>query len=230
MTDATSSGTTGRVSTSGAWLACCVAAWAAATVAWHVAALAAVSAAPVFISGLSDQMDRQAGPAGVPREDARMIDLAFELASTLTPHARIADAGAVLLGLALFGGAFALLRGSEAGRRAARAMLAVKALLSLGSAAWLVVLFVTRLDAWRDRFAAAVAEFVRETPRGVSGASAGTRVSDWMDAAPIVFVGVVATSLTVTAVLFWLAGRPSTRAWCAARSGMRTVDSPAALR
>jgi len=168
MTDATNSGTTGRVSTAGAWLACFVAAWAAATVAWHVAALAAVGAAPTFISGLSDRMDRQAGPAGVPREDARMVDLASEFVNSVTPHARIADSGAALLGFALFCGAFAFLRGAEAGRRAARVMLAVKALLSIGSAAWLVVLYVTRLDDWRVRFAAAVSDFARETPRGVS--------------------------------------------------------------
>jgi hypothetical protein len=214
--------------TSGAWTGVLVAAWAASTTTWHVAWFAAVHAAPAIFGRLAAQAEE--GPAGEPAAVARIVELVFELSRTLQPHARIADAGAVVLGFALFCAAYALVRGSESGRRAARALLALKALASLGSAAWLVVLFVTTLRDWSGRFAAVVAELALDAPHGPRAASVNAQVSAWIDAAPVAFFGVVVAGTTVTLALAWLVGRPSARAWCAARSGDRTVDSPAPSR
>jgi hypothetical protein len=230
MNEANSSGASSRVSTAGAWTGVLVATWAALTVAWHVACLAAANVAPVLVAGYADRADEQAGPAGLPEPYARFFDLAFELARTLMPHARIADTSAALLGFALFCAGFALVRGSETGRRATRTLLAAKALHSVGSATWLVVLFVTKLDAWRDRFGAVVDEIARDAPRDVVRTSLSARATEWTNAAPVFVAGAIATSLTITAVLYWRAGRPSTRGWCAARSGLRPVDSPPAPR
>lgn len=216
------------VPTSGAWTGVLVAAWAASTTTWHVAWFAAVHAAPAVVGRLAAQAED--GPAGEPASVARIVELVFESARTLQPHARIADAGAVVLGFALFCAAFALVRGSESGRRAVRALLALKALASLGSAAWLVVLFVATLHDWSGRFAAAVAELALDAPHGPRAESFNAQVSAWIDAAPVAFAGVVVAGTTVTLALRWLVGRPSARAWCAARSGARTVDSSASSR
>jgi hypothetical protein len=230
MTDATSSGTTPRVSTSGAWFAVLVATWAAATVAWHVAWLSAVNLAPVFVGRVYDRADERSGPAGLPEPYARFFDLAGEALRTLGPYARIVDASAAMLGVALFCAAFALLRGAEVGRRATRTLLALKALHTTASAAWLVVLFVATLEAWRGRFVAVVEEIARDAPRDVWGASPGARAAEWIGAAPTVFAVVAATSLAITAVLFRAGGRPSVRAWCSVRGRRGTVDSSSGPR
>jgi len=228
MTHATAAGPSPRVPTTGAWIGLLVATWAALTVAWHVAWLAAVSAAPTIVDRIADRADQEGGPAGAPAHVARLVDLGFELARRLAPYARIADGSAVVLGLALFFAAFALVRGSETGRRGVRALLALKAAHSLAAAAWLVVLATTSLGAWRDRFAAVVVEFARDAAGGPS-ASHAADVSKALDAVPYVFAGVVATGVGVTAGLFLLAGRRSVRDWCAARSG-RPIETRAAPR
>jgi hypothetical protein len=216
MTNPTAAGPSPRVPTTGAWIGAFVATWAALTVVWHVAWLVAVSVTPSICSKIADRADQEGGPAGPPAHFVRLCDLGFELARRLETHTTFAVGSAVVLGLALFVAGFALMRGSEAGRRGARVLLALKAAHSLAAAAWLVVLATTQLGDWRGRFASVVADFAREASVG-SEAAAVADVSAAFDAAPFVFGGLVVTGVAVAAGLFLLCGRPSAREWCVAR-------------
>ncbi len=215
-----------RVSTAGAWVGALVAAWAGATVAWHVALLAASALAPALVANVSDAVEEQA--AGASEQTSKLADLAMEGVRRGAAYSRVFDGSAVALGFALFVAAFLLLRGSETGRRATRALLAVKSLHSIVAAAWFVFVVHAGAADWRARFLAAFDEIVRNAPSRAQHFA--ERASDALHKLPIAVAVTASLGALVSAALWRLAGGPSARNWCAARNRMRPVASPSAPR
>jgi len=204
-----------RISTAGAWLGAFVATWAAATTTWHVAWLVATSFAPAFVNRAADAAYDQS--AAVDPSFARLLDLTLVAARRLAAYSRVADASAVLIGFALFAAAFALVRGSDVGRRAARFLLALKLAHSLASAVWLAALWTADPDGLGRRMDALLAEAARQAPTGTRAGDVVERFAAWTHGAPAFFAAAVVAGVGASAVSFWLAGRPFAREWCDAR-------------
>ena len=206
--------------TGGAWLGVGIAARAAMSVATAMTTLATAAGIAVAVDFFSSMGD----PADRPPQAGKLFDVMLDGAAILAPYARIAGGSGVVIGVALFVAAAMVVRGSETGRRAARALLVVEAAHSIAAAAWIAVLSCTTLARWNERYQAAVAEFVEVLPGGARRMPLVFRIEGWTNAVFYGAWGIVSASVVLT--LCWLAGRPFAREWCAAR-GAKSPVAPA---
>jgi hypothetical protein len=207
-----------RVPTAGAWLGVGIAARGALGAIAHFVPLLLVAGIPLLV----DLLDRQARAQEAPPEWARVTDLWLDLAQVLGPFARIAGGSGAMLGVVLFVAAVFLVRGSDVARRACRVLLVMHAAHSIAAAVWFASVATGPLAEWEERYAKAITDLQDVAPGIQENVFAAFRALQSMNA-----VGQVAcaVSLAFDALLFWLAGRASARAWCDAR---KTRDAPAA--
>ena len=203
-------------STGGAWLGVGVAVRAAFVVFTSVIILGTVALIPVLVDWVARTVEQQAGSTDVPPPFAKLLDLWLEMASILHPYAIAVGLCGACLGVVLFGAAFGLVRGSDLARRAARVLLVADAILTAGATAWIVHLSFTRLEEWTVRYLATFKEFTQAMPNGRVALTFDIEGAAWMNAAFYVLLAVIA--LAITGTLYWLAGKPFARDWCAARS------------
>jgi len=208
----------------GAWLSFAVACWAGLTFLSSFAVVVGVAAVPLFVDVVDRSVARRVPSAEVPPEFGRVLDLGLDAAELVRPWAQVTGWSGVAIGLLLFGAAVAFGRGSEGGRRAARALLVLVALHGIAATAWLVVLGTKELAGWAERWQETIAD-LQEATRSGGPRVVFPQLSVEVQAAVQVLSSL--TGLVVTGVLIWLAGRPFARAWCAARSGRSPIAGTA---
>src|SRR5436190_9073314 len=102
VTNATSQPATRPVSTGGAWLGFGIAAWSAMGVFWNVAVLAAVSAIPLVVDGVSRMAEHEANASDIPPQFDKLLTLVVEGERIIEPWADATAGSGILLGFALF--------------------------------------------------------------------------------------------------------------------------------
>jgi len=209
--------------TAGAWIGVGVAARGVLTVAFGVVPVVVVAGVTMVVT-YADEMARSDPDIGSLGPEAnRLLGVLMEFVDALRPVATAFAVAATAIGVALFAAGVMLARGSETGRRFARGLLLVDALRAVASSVAMAVLFATTLSGWLDRYQEAVAAIVAAAPG--AGRSPMFRfhvpaeLNIASDALGCVF------GLAVAGLLFWAAGRPSARRWCAARSANYPVAS-----
>jgi hypothetical protein len=211
--------------TGGAWLGLGIAARGAVGVLFSAAPMITVAFLSGITSFVDEEMRRRGGGAVVP-EATRLLDILSELGEAMRPMARFAGVTGVAIGIGLFVAGAALMRGSDTGRRAARVLLVFEAVQSVAAAVWSSILWCTRLADWYDRYQKAIADLAANQSGGRAAPMVQFHFPPMMNIASQA-IGTF-MSLAILGVLFWLAGRPFAREWCALRSGRYPVARAAA--